>query len=395
LKRIVFITNLNVLGGTENNLVSIVSHPAFKSEFQSNIFSGRPTHTTIAARLSKADIRVIQHNKFMKIRVPPIFRDLVFQKHMEAVKPDIVVFWNHVARSRQLFICRTHQIKTFFFERGTGWSAHEPLAMDNFLSYVDHVLSNSLAGKYILSERWNFQGKCTVLPNAVRPEITNEHFQTKELPQKHPLQIGIAARLVAYKGVASVVMAVNELKKKGIEAELQIAGDGPEIKTLKSLCYKYDVRAFFWGDIRDISNFYRQIHVLICPSVREPFGTVIVEAQAMGCPVICSEVDGLPEVVRHGETGFIIEPTWKIDEYLQFVDHKDNMPAMVYYPRLSKLGAPKALLPGDIAAKVLELIKDPRQYKQMSLAARRFTMENHDFENYIERLKLFFISPPD
>jgi glycosyltransferase involved in cell wall biosynthesis len=52
----------------------------------------------------------------------------------------------------------------------------------------------------------------------------------------------------------------------------------------------------------------RHLDVLVLPSREEPFGTVLAEAMAVGTPVVATRVDGLPEVVRDGVTGRLVEP---------------------------------------------------------------------------------------
>jgi glycosyltransferase involved in cell wall biosynthesis len=52
----------------------------------------------------------------------------------------------------------------------------------------------------------------------------------------------------------------------------------------------------------------RHMDVLVLPSYQEPFGTVLAEAMAVGTPVVATNVDGLPEVVRDGVSGRLVEP---------------------------------------------------------------------------------------
>lgn len=389
MKKIVFITNLDVLGGTENNLVSIVTHPEFRSDFNCHIFSGTRPHPYFADRLAKAGVPTTQHNICLGTRAPGIMRNFIFNKYIKAVAPDIVVFWNHVAKSRQLEICKRLQIKTVFFERGTGWRNHDPVKIREFLSSVDVVISNSKAGEKMLELKWMHQGKCFVLPNAVRPEAMSRKNILRPKHVNRPLRLGVAARLVAYKGVASAVLAMQELMKKGIESSLDIVGDGPEASTLKDLCKKTGVQAHFQGAIQNMTSFYEHIDVLVCPSIREPFGTVVIEAQSMGCPVICSAVDGLPEIILHGKTGYAVEPVWRSEDYLEFVSNRQDMPELVFSPQANTLVSPKALAPKDIADAVLKVIQNPDRYRDMSRQAIEFALSSYNFDKYIIKLKDF------
>jgi glycosyltransferase involved in cell wall biosynthesis len=77
----------------------------------------------------------------------------------------------------------------------------------------------------------------------------------------------------------------------------------------------------FLGPVTDdlLATLYRRASVLVLPSVQrtcygryiavsELLGLVVLEAMASGTPVVCSSIGGLPEVVRHGDTGFLVEP---------------------------------------------------------------------------------------
>jgi glycosyltransferase involved in cell wall biosynthesis len=64
----------------------------------------------------------------------------------------------------------------------------------------------------------------------------------------------------------------------------------------------------FWGFQEDIPGILAQLDILLLPSLQEPFGKIVVEAMAMGKPVIASKVGGVPEIVVDGKTGILVPP---------------------------------------------------------------------------------------
>jgi alpha-maltose-1-phosphate synthase len=58
--------------------------------------------------------------------------------------------------------------------------------------------------------------------------------------------------------------------------------------------------------VPELVRFYSGATLFVCPSIYEPFGIINLEAMASGCPVVASRVGGIPEVVNHGETGYLV-----------------------------------------------------------------------------------------
>jgi len=126
-------------------------------------------------------------------------------------------------------------------------------------------------------------------------------------------------RLVPKKGFHVLVEACGQLQRRGVRFRCVIAGDGPERKRLEHRVKALGLaeRVHLPGSIPQdelTGCHYRQAHVLAQPSVVDADGdqdgipTVILEALALGLPVIATDVSGIAEAVRHEETGLLIAP---------------------------------------------------------------------------------------
>jgi len=124
-------------------------------------------------------------------------------------------------------------------------------------------------------------------------------------------------RLVARKGFSEAIEAIAILKERGRIARLVIAGDGPERKKLEKLVEAKGVadRVGFVGRVPDedlpalfgACDAFVMAPKSIGPDV-EGFGIVYLEANLMGKPVIGSRAGGVPEAVKDGETGLLVDP---------------------------------------------------------------------------------------
>jgi L-malate glycosyltransferase len=92
-------------------------------------------------------------------------------------------------------------------------------------------------------------------------------------------------------------------------ARLLFAGDGPELPAAREEAVRCGVgdRVHFLGEQEDVERVYGASDVFLLPSEQESFGLAALEALACGVPVVGCRSGGLPEVVRDGATGFLVE----------------------------------------------------------------------------------------
>ncbi len=137
---------------------------------------------------------------------------------------------------------------------------------------------------------------------------THVVYNAVELPSDipvihHPSEqwIVTVARLTPWKGVRALIMAVLELKKTMPHVKLKIVGDGPEKSALQSLVVEAEAGEMveFLGNVPRTQglSYIQTANVFVLNSGYEGFSHVILEAQALGVPVLTSRVGGNPELV--------------------------------------------------------------------------------------------------
>lgn len=126
------------------------------------------------------------------------------------------------------------------------------------------------------------------------------------------LRVFAMGRLSSEKGFAQLLSAFALLRQVLPDARLEIAGQGQDSKILQEFARSIgleDVVEFTgWLDPGQIAAALNRSAILVVPSAwQEPFGLVATEAMALARPVIASNRGALPEIVVHGETGYIFE----------------------------------------------------------------------------------------
>jgi glycosyltransferase involved in cell wall biosynthesis len=125
-------------------------------------------------------------------------------------------------------------------------------------------------------------------------------------------------RLVKKKGVEYLIKAAPYVKKKVPDVSIVIAGDGPELKTLKQLAVELRAQDYihFIGKV-DWDYVPLLLHasdVFVAPSIEDESGnmdglpTTILEAMAAGKPVVATNIAGIPLVILDGRTGLLVPP---------------------------------------------------------------------------------------
>jgi N-acetyl-alpha-D-glucosaminyl L-malate synthase BshA len=148
-----------------------------------------------------------------------------------------------------------------------------------------------------------------VIPNFINPKeyypAPDPAMRAKLAPPDHRVLVHVS-NFRPVKRLRDVVRVFAGVRKV-LKAKLILVGDGPESdaaqREVADLGVKRDVR--FFGRVDDIADLLRGADLFLLPSETESFGLAALEAMACGVPVVASDAGGIPEVVVHGETGFL------------------------------------------------------------------------------------------
>jgi glycosyltransferase involved in cell wall biosynthesis len=126
-----------------------------------------------------------------------------------------------------------------------------------------------------------------------------------------PVQILFASRMLKEKGIRELIEAAAILKEKGITAKFVIAGEAypenpsslteREIERIKDAG---DVN--YVGHVDDMPTLIRKSDIVVLPSYREGTPKILIEAAAMGKPIIATDIAGCADLVRHNVNGFLV-----------------------------------------------------------------------------------------
>jgi N-acetyl-alpha-D-glucosaminyl L-malate synthase BshA len=104
------------------------------------------------------------------------------------------------------------------------------------------------------------------------------------------------------------VVRIFDLVRRQVNSKLLLVGEGPEKMAARELVRELRLadHVHFLGEQDYIENILEVSDLLLLPSEQESFGLVALEAMSCGVPVVGSRVGGLPEVVLHGQTGYLL-----------------------------------------------------------------------------------------
>jgi len=186
----------------------------------------------------------------------------------------------------------------------------------------------------------------------------NDQFRKELNLDSNHLLLGSVGRLSNQKDPITMIEAFCIVIKRFPNAHLTLVGEG-ELRDeilIKIDQLQLNGRVHLTGNKNDPWKIYHSLDLFIMSSIYEGLGRSITEALSCGVPVVCTSVEGVPEIVRDNETGILVPP-------------KD---------------------PGALATGIINSLNDMDNAKKMAEEGRKFVNENFDVNKMVDDIDFLY-----
>ena len=300
----------------------------------------------LEARAVEANITATREHHVRVTSVRHLIRDL---------RPvsDLIAFCAllRIIRRERPHIVHTHTSKAGILGRWAAWFCRIPVIVHTPHGHVFWGYFGPLQTRlFILFEKWTAritdaivtltpqeredhlrfhvapEGRFTVIHSGVDLEsFLSDRLQGEEaktvlgIPPEMTV-IGTVGRLTAVKGQEVLIRAASELIRRGERVFLVLLGGGELRRELEELSFRLGIseQVRFLGWRTDVARIMVACDIFCLPSRNEGMGKVLVEAMALGKPIVASDIGGIKNIVRPGENGLLV-PVGDVEAWIEAI----------------------------------------------------------------------------
>lgn len=276
--------------------------------------------------------------------------------------PDIVHMHNSSALLYGAIAGKLAGVNGMIVTQHGSISAESPrmqFAVRQLTKAVDKTIPVSTDIERYLNDRFNIYGdRVETIINGIddriyRPDSAKRAELRKKFSLDGKIVVGHVARLSAEKDQKNLLEAFSVVAKEIENVKLIIVGDGPLRKELELLAKKLNIteKVAFIGFQSEIPGLLSMFDIFVLSSIREGTSLTLIEAMAVGLPIVATDVGGNPRVVDDNKTGILVS----------------------------------ARDPEKLANAIVCLCKDENSRKEMGSAGRRRMVENFSLDKMAKK----------
>ncbi len=299
----------------------------------------------------------------------------------------IIHFYNNLgSRSINKLLTFIPSSNIIFHERGSAWNAKNKdiIIYKKNVSKAKIIIANSYATKILLIKRFGIdKNKIYVVYNGFFPKDFN-FIPKNDVRYSQNFSIGYIGRLDTPKAVHIIIKVAKKLP----HYEFFIAGKGAIENHLKHLA-KDCKNVNFLGSVSDPLEIISKMDIMVVPSIREPFGNIIVESGFCKKPVIASMIDGIPEIIKNGFNGILIEPS-KTISFNKIYKNVLPLPDVVINPKTYELQKPKEIDPLKLRDSIIKLSSNDNIRKLYGQNLYNSVQKKYNIDNYHKEIETIY-----
>lgn len=368
MKNILHIVDLSKTGGVEVMFMHFIEEAIKWKGYSHHVFALRISEDR-RKRLKNLNVKTYcsdknGYNLLFRLKIP----FLIWKKKINIIYGQNFSgnFWGAIGKlfsiNNPIFISHEH---------GGSWGARGILKLFSIFWVIqsDKIICNSNAASIIINKRIFQTNKTVTVYNGVKLNDGKRHIVKQNDDKFRVLFVG---RLVEVKGIDVIIHTAKKVINSNKDVYFIFVGDGDKRGYLENYVKinKLDDNVEIKGVIRNVADEMGKSDVLILPSIREPLGNVIIEAGLKKLPVIASRVDGIPEIVKEGKNGLLIEP-------VEMIKNPNNLPDYVVNNH-GNLIRPRAVNTIELTKKIQFLIKNKTIAQNMGVVgyqmAKQYTI---------------------
>lgn len=243
------------------------------------------------------------------------FKDLKlfisYAKLISKIKPDVVLTYTIKPTIYGGIVSILKRKKYIVNITGLGTAVENPGMLQKLilltykfaLAKASCVFFQNQSNMDFFQERNLVHSKCRLIPGS---GVNIEEYKYEKYPMTEPKadKFLFVGRIMKDKGIGELLEVAEITKKTYPNVMFDIVG-GLDEDYLETI-HKYESKGIikYWGPQSDVKPFYKKCNAVVLPSYHEGMANVLLEASAMGRPVLASDIPGCKEIFDEGVTGF-------------------------------------------------------------------------------------------